>query len=428
MIRVEFVCFFGICLLLLAASSCKKVDQLAPDITITSPQENTQFTVFDTVVVRFDVVDDAQLTSVSAKIVNRDLIPVTASQTVNVSGSTSTSEVEMIIADKLLETGIYYALVTASDGINEQREFRKIRIAAIPKVRRAVYFSGAGVAGGIHRLDSLFQDQTLFLDPGQDIRDLCINSLKDRLTIMGHFSAGLVSFNMDNGSVAWSAPVFPVSQTQRFMDLRCYGNETYTTIYDREIRSYSESGALTMNVPTVDDRPGSIYVNDDFLVVERNPVGTETHFVHVYHGETRAFLRSLQIPMDVISMCALEGDKILVFGNDDDQARVLEYHIIGNGYWEPRQLPHGKILDAVKLDGQTYIIAHESGLYSYTYSPNFLNQIRPNIYQDVCFDVAGNRVIAASSNMLEELSVTGQVLNTVIHSDSITSVDVHYTR
>ncbi|MBL4587347.1 MAG: hypothetical protein JKX84_09875 [Flavobacteriales bacterium] len=212
------------------------------------------------------------------------------------------------------------------------------------------------------------------------------------------------------------------------MDLFCYGDQVFTTLYDQEIRSYTGSGSLTMNLITTDNRPKTIYADDKYLMVMQNPVGTETHILKVYHAQTRAFLWQLQVPMDVVSICKLDDDKVLLFGNDGNQARVLQYEVVNNGYWQPRQLPEGKLLDAEKMDGQTFAIAHEMGLYSYTYNPNFLNQIRPLVYQDVCYDVAANVLVAASSNMLEEISVSGQVLNIITHSDSIGSIGVHYTR
>ncbi len=416
-------------LLVLTWASCRKKDGIEPDITIITPLENTQFDVFDTVHVQFEVTDETQLVSVSVKVLNSDLVPVTATESVQLNGTSFSGSADLIIADKLIETGDYHVLVSASDGLNEQRAFRGIGIAAIPKVRRAMYFADAATPAGIYLVDSLFQGSSPFISAGQDVGRLCVNSLMDRLTLVGHFSTGITSYKLAGGGVAWSDDVFSVAQTPRYMDLACNGNEVFVTIYDREIRSYGHSGSLTMNEPTGVDRPGAIHVSADHIIVEQNPVGTADRFLHVYHAQTRAFLRSAEMPMDVVAMCAFDSDAIMVFGNDGDQARVLQYDVQGNGYWEPRQLPAGKLTAAVQLDGQTYAIAHADGLYSYTYSPNFLNLIRPGtVYQDVRFDVAGNRVVAASSNVLEEISVTGQLLNTVMHTDSITCFDIHYTR
>jgi len=426
--KIQYSLVFA--LLIFLAFSCKKVDETQPNINILSPLENTQFTVFDTVTILFEATDETQLISVDVQIVNDKFVPVTNSVSVSVSGTDYSGGAEIILSNKLLETGIYYALVTANDGVNEQRVFQKIRIAAIPKLRRAIYFSDVKNSGisAILKIDSLFQSTSLFINPNRDILKLCVNSAKDQLTFIGHFSNGISTYNLNNRLELWSDAVFGPLQAPSYMDLFCNKSQIYTTIYEREIRSYTFKGALTMNLPTEEKRPKTIYADDKYLIVMQNPVGASTHFLYVYHAQTRAFLWQLQIPMDVVSICKLDEDQLLLFGNDNNMARVLQYHISANGYWEPRQLPEGKLLTATKLDGQNYAIAHQNGLYFYTYNPNFLNQIRPFVYQDICFDMARNVLVAARSNTLEEMTVSGQVLNTILHSDSIASIDVHYTR
>jgi hypothetical protein len=101
-----------------------------------------------------------------------------------------------------------------------------------------------------------------------------------------------------------------------------------------------------------------------------------------------------------------------------------------NSYWEPRTLPLGKLLHAVKGDGQTYFLAHENGLYSYTYSPNYLNQIGAgDAYQQLCFDRADGLLIGATRNEVRVIAgVQGAVVATFAHSDSIVSLDIHYTK
>jgi hypothetical protein len=133
--------------------------------------------------------------------------------------------------------------------------------------------------------------------------------------------------------------------------------------------------------------------------------------------------------MDIKAICALQNHEVLLFGNNSGQARVLHYDIGSNGYWEPRQLPNGILSDAVKMEGLNFAIAHEDGLYTYTYNPNFLNQIGMLSYQDICFDVDNATIVGASHNVLEEIyPINGAIINSFVQGDSITSIDIHYTR
>jgi len=412
-------------------SACREKDSIAPNVEIFEPQEGTVFFVFDTVFVSITAVDETDLISVSARLVNESFIPIAVSSNVSINISTNAGGAELIIDDKLTETGDYYVLITASDGTNEQREFRKIKIIGLPKERRAVYFSSTNGDGtdAITRVDSLFQNSTLWIQADQDIRKICVNSLNDRLTFIGYLSTGIQNYNIDFPSLSWSDDVFLAAQTERYVDLICSENDVFAAIYDREIRGYNLSGGLIMNQQTGSYRPETIFTHGNYLLVEMELVGNDDHFIFVYQRQTRVLLRQLDIPMDVVSICQLQNDEVLLFGNDGGDAKVLHYDIGDNAYWQPRQLPEGKLMNAVSMEGPRFAIAHENGLYAYTYSPNFLNLIRPGVvYQQLCFDVDRGTILGASENKLDEVSPIGQLLNTVVHSDSITSIDIHYTR
>ena len=404
---------------------------MSPVVNIVSPSENTIYQVFDTVQVSLTAMDETSLNSVTAQIVDANFVAVTGALPVNVSAQNASGHAEIVIDDKLLPTADYYVLVRASDGANETNEYRKIKIVALPKKRRAVYYStvDGNSNGSVWKVDSLFQGTELWIQPGQDILKLCVNSLTDRLSLVGNYSTGIFHYDIPNRTVVWSDQVFTVAQTERFKDLTCFENTTYTALYDRELRSYGLNGSLTMNLQTGDYRPELLFVNEDFLAVEMNLVGGNEHFIFVYNRATRVLLWQLQLPMDLVAVCPYQSNEVFLFGNDGSQARVLQYDLGTNAYWEPRQLPTGKVLDAVQMDGAKYAIAHENGLYSYTYSPNYLNLITAGTsFQSVSFDVDNATLIGATQNVLNEITTNGQVIHTIVATDSITSADIHYTR
>ena len=427
--KVTLIYFF---IAMYCLASCASKDEESPAVTILTPAAGSIYQALDTVEVSFEAQDNNQLEWTSVKIVDENFIPV-SSVSVNEESGTLTNRFESVVLDdKSLQTGDYYVLVTASDGTNEQLEYTEIKIIALPKKRLGIYFSDyvVGLPGRIFQVDSLFQNTLVWSQPNQDIRKLCVNSIKDQLTIIGHFSTGIKNYNLLSGSEQWSDEVFSVAQTERFLDLVCLENSVFTATYDRELRSYNSFGGLTMNIATGIYRPESIYVNGDYIVVEMNLVGDNDRFIFVYNSSTRTLLWQLDVPMDVVSICSLRNDdEVLLFGNDGGNAKVLHYDIGANAYWQPRQLPSGQLMDAAKTEGEKFVISHADGIYLYTYSPNYLNLIEAGkVYQQVLFDEDKGTILGASNSSLEEFSLTGQLLNTVVHSDSITSFDIHYTR
>lgn len=416
---------------LLACYGCKQKDDVLPMVSISSPSYGTTYSVLDTVSVEFEALDETHLASVTVNVVNADFIPVTNSVSVDMTSNSNMGSAQIILSNKLLETGTYYAVVTASDGSNEAKDYAQIKINALPKKRRSIFFSTSSGNGSdrITVIDSLFQNSSNWITASQDIKKISVNSLSDRLNLIGNFSTGILSYDIKGRSVVWGQDVFPLAQYPRYHDIFCDGNTVFATTYDREVRSYGLSGVLTMNLQTGVYRPETVYADANYLLIELNLVGDNDHFVAVHSASTKALLWTLDVPMDVIAICPLQSDEVLLFGNDGQQARVLHYDIGNNGYWEPRQLPAGLVLDAVKMDGQMFAMAHENGLYAYTYSPNYLNLIKAGTrYQDLCFDVDNGTILAASGSTLEEISLLGQTIHSFADADSITSIDVFYTR
>lgn len=405
--------------------SCGEKDELPPEVQFIAPLENASFAVFDTISLGLTAVDDETVEWVSVKLVDLNMIAVTPSSFLARQGNGNGWTGELIIEDKQLPSGDYILLATAFDGANEKRVFRTTRVSALPKKRRAVFVAGERV----YRIDSSFQLIQPFLDPQQDILSICVNSDLDRLTLVGEYSTGISTHATAGGATIWQDEVFPVAQTPRYRSLACSENEIYVSLYDREIRAYTSAGTLMLNMQTGDHRPALIGLTEGFVLVETELVGTSQRFLDVFNRQTRALLNRLPLDMDVVSICRLSETVVFLFGNDDGQAVVWRYDISTNGYWEPRELPDGSIFKAVSMDGQRFALAHENGLYAYTYSPNYLNSIRPGVlYADLAYDVDRNTLVAATGNTVEELTTDGTVLHTLAAPEPIRSMAIHYTK
>lgn len=410
--------------------SCKEKDEQFPAVTIAQPSNGTTYQVYDTVRVSYSASDENELVSVIAQLLNQNQIPIGAQAIADLNGNFNSSTLELPITDKLTASGTYYVLVKAFDGTNEQRKFVQIYINALPKKRRAIYVASYNENDAqLWKIDSLFQVAEMWRSAGQDVLKLQVNSLDDKLSVAGRFSTRLATYELASRTVLWEDQTFPVSQTERFLDLFGFENTLYTSLYDREVRAYSNNGALVMNRPTGDHRPETIYADATFLLVEMNLVGDNRHFIYVYNRATQALLWQTELPIDIVAICHLQQDEVLVFGNANGQSRVFHFDMRENSYWEPRQLPTGVVLTATKMNGLQFAISHSNGIYAYTYSPNYLNLIKAgNVYQDVCFDVDNGTLVAANGSMLEQLTINGQTIGALSLSDSIVSVDIHYTR
>lgn len=424
--RLRFLCFTFLAVVF-EISGCKKKDEQPPVISILSPAEGAIFQVYDTVNVSFEVLDETQIESAYAQILNLNLTAATGQKPI----SGSAGAVSLILEDKLLETGDYWVLVAANDGMNTTLAYQKIRIIGLPKALRSIYAATSSnqETGTIWRIDSLFQQVNLWKNLNQDVLELDVSSKFDQLTLVGVLGNGIKNYKLPGGTVNWVDEAFSAPQVPRFQDVFYYENLVFMSLYDREVRAYTLQGALALTIQTGDYRPEAIYAYGTYLLIEKNLVGDNRHFLDIYNLQSRAFLRQVDFQVDIVSIAQLEGDEVLVFGNDGNQARVFQFDIGVNSYWEPRQLPEGKVYEAVTTQNNSFAFTHDNGLYAYTYSPNYLNQIRTGSgYRGVEFDVDNAVIISSANNVLERTTLTGQPAGTVVLQDSIVSFDLYYTR
>ena len=152
--------FFCCTIVFLLLFGCKEKDEQPPLVSIVSPSSGTIFQVYDTVRVSFEIADETQIVSAFAQVLNANFSAVTG----QVGISSLEGVVELVLDDKLIETGDYWVLVAANDGVNIKREYLSIRIIGLPKETRAIYlstFQGQNQSA-IWKLDSLYQQVELW--------------------------------------------------------------------------------------------------------------------------------------------------------------------------------------------------------------------------------------------------------------------------
>jgi hypothetical protein len=413
-------------------SACAERDTDPPLITVFTPQENAPFAVLDTVPVAYQVTDERIVESVTVKLVNQNFIPVSGQVTQTIGKASHNGFAELIIDNRQLESGKYYVLLTATDGTNDRNAYRSVHVAALPFERRAVYFADMQTQGnsGIYKVDSLFSSITPFISGGQDIGRVLVHSADNRITLAGIKGTGITQYDLLGSGQRWATSANNQPPAPTFHDMATDGKNIFLSLFTRELRGYSMNGALILNRQFEHDRPHTLYADDQHLLVELREVGGGQNRLMVLRQNNFSEKWLVTLPMQTVAICPRTSSEVFIFGNDGGQARVLLYNTETNGWWEPRQLPSGRILHAVKGDGQTYFLALESGLYAYTYSPNYLNTLRAGEQlQRLRFDRADALLMGASGNSLKVIAPqNGAVIATMSHTDSITDLDIHYTK
>jgi hypothetical protein len=117
-------------------------------------------------------------------------------------------------------------------------------------------------------------------------------------------------------------------------------------------------------------------------------------------------------------------NQLILAGNNGVQGELRVYTLSSNVAFEPVNIGVGKIYDMVKIDDDSYLISHTTGILRYTYSnSSVVNITTGNIAQRLCYDVTFGQLLAAEGNLLQGYHpITGSLSFSYIATDSIRDI------
>ena len=189
-------------------SSCKKnIDTFAPQITITIPTENQQFSVMDSIHVIANVCDDRKLQTIDITVTNLSFVTVLSSPTISPVNNCYDINQSLPINDIFLTSGFYYLIINASDGINVTRKFQKIYISTLPKrLKYVIVVTKNGNTLGIHKIDST-HTVSLINTLTQDYCGSAVSSNAQLFYIAGRYNGDVSVYSTQDWTLQWDIPV-----------------------------------------------------------------------------------------------------------------------------------------------------------------------------------------------------------------------------
>ncbi|MFT5054350.1 MAG: outer membrane protein assembly factor BamB [Granulosicoccus sp.] len=413
----------------LCINSCSDEDEQRPEIRVTFPSAGAYFEVLDTIRVGLEITDDRDLEYVEVKLLDENARLSSSVATEFPSGAVYSGIMEITTSDKYLQSGSYIINIKIFDGTNERFEFIRVSLGALPKNRKSLeVITGEGNVSA-YSVDSLGQVSLRALLP-HDAGSFCIDNRHDQGFVIGNVDGEISSLDLENGGIVWENSWSNQPPAPAFLAVTCDNGDVLISGYDHIILGYNQNGDLILNKETTAAyRPQELIVVKEHLLVEQVQSGTNNHFMFWYNRESMAIQSNVSVPIDVVAITPLNEESVLIFGNDNGQARVFQYSYFENVIWEPRTLEPGSVIDAVKSNGNTYFIAQSDGIYAYTFLPNFLNFIVPSVVSTgLKFDTDRGVLLSSSSNMIQEYTTAGTLITTHQFSEDVVSFDFHYTK
>lgn len=416
-------------------NSCKKdKDTTPPVVTVTSPNDNSSYNVYDKIVVSGTASDENTLKSVSIKLVDANSATAQNSISVDVSSNSVSFQKDYYLYDIHLETGIYYIVVTASDGVSDTRVYRKIQITEVPDRRRGVYVITApsSLQTEVNYVDSVYNNSLKYSYSGAYVSS-AVSSYHQKFFIAtsSTTSGALRIINIGNGIQEWSETQ-PNSSANYFMNLMSDEQYLYCSYYNEYIQKYNYNSYRERAFYSASSYyPELVVKYYDYYISEQKSKSSNPANISVFYN-TGALMQQKDVGMDVVSILEKDASNLFVLGNNGTQGELKIYDFTNNFFWAPTTLSAGKVLDAVRVDNSTILIAHENGtIYKYQYSSTGLTPyITGVIASKLAYDGVNNQLLVASAKDLFYYNYTlvPSVIYTTTFTDTIKNIHILYNK
>jgi len=411
--------------------SCKKKDDISPYVQISSPSANASFNVLDTLAVVGTVSDNEQLEYIRISLLNENNIAVATVVTLFPPANEYTLNREFIIDNILLESGTYNLVITASDGENETKKYIPLYLNEVARELTGILFVEAPSANSVNvkKIKPDLSVQQVAFSEG-DFSSAAISSFNQCFYLAGSETGSLRAFEMLNNTELWNIPANPLSGAPYFSDVFEEDGWLYVSFYDGTIKAYDKNGTVKQQIDVSGYKLLKIYKQDNLIFSEQKLTGTTNRRLVVYDATSAAEIQNVPLDMEIVSFCKRNDNNIFIFGNSGTQGSMKNYVISDNGFWEPHVLPVGMVLSAVRIDDNTFIIGHETGVYKYTYNPNSLTDYIQSVAASaIKYETLSNLIVLSEGSSVKIYNYSNvSLLNTVAAASEIKSIDLLYNK
>ena len=435
MVFVKKFYLLTLTLLVISLFSCKKDDDgNAPDITINTPVDNQTFNVYDYITVNASVSDQTKIETLSVTLVDAQQSPAHVTVPISVTSASMTFNLQYLLDNIHLESGIYYMLISASDGKHDSHAYRKINIIAVPKVLKTVYVTSktSSFQTNLSAVDSTFTS----IIPGHtfsgDHLGSSVSSYYQQGCMCGNYTGNFSGIDLSNYNVKFGiSPV--ISGNPYFTGFYNDDKTNYISKYDGNIKGYDYLGSINYGASAIGGYYSEhICFNSGYLISEQQDRTSSAKMLTTYFPSS-GFEKNCALTQNIVSFCEKDATNVFLFGNVGTQGVIQLFERINNNIWNPYPftLPAGTVLSAVKIDADTYLIGYSNGtVYKYQYlSGSLTTYMTGYTAVQLKFDDLTNELYVVEANKISVFDYTSLALHhSVISAEQILEINLLYNR
>jgi hypothetical protein len=428
--------YFGFAIILLSfLVSCKKDDDgNGPEVKFNTPLENQTFNIYDPVTVNASVSDQTKLATVSISLEDAQGTPAYITIPVSVTSPSMTINEQYMLDNIHLESGLYYIVISASDGKHDTHARQKINVIAVPKVLKTIYVTSktSSLQTNLSATDSAFTTILPFHVFTGDHIGSSVSSYYQQAYMCGNYTGNFSGLDIVTNNIKFNVTPI-VSGSPYFTGFYSDDKTNYICRYDGFIKGYDRLGTSVYGANAIGGYYSEhICFSSGYLISEQQDKTSSAKMLVTYFP-TSSFEKNCALTQDVVSFCEKDAADVFVFGNVAGQGVIQLFDRTNNNLWSPYPFPlaTGSILSALRIDSDTYLIAHSNGtIYRYQYlSGSLTTYLTGYTAVQLKLDDITNQLYIVETNKVSVFDYSSATfIHSVTSSETILGINLLYNR
>lgn len=415
-------------LIIIFLHACKDTwDYSPPVIHVFQPQAGYSLNVPDTLLIKGEVQDDRIIRSVTVALLNQDKIPVAAPRYFYPESSYFKLNTSLIIADKTLKSGSYNLAVTASDGYQVKNSYVTLSVNETPYTLLGYLAVTAPLSfiSAINIMDIAFKTDTTIIFP-KTFRASGINNLWDQFYFVSEIPGVIHTFSTDSWELLRQYAAAP--PRPEFTGLWIDGQTIFSTL-NGDAGILNRYGDLILRSPPMSSKSmQNIAADDKFIYAEHVSLdGAETELT-VFYRVTGMLRVQLLIKQDIACLIPYKG-KVLLLANAPGQGIISDYDPGSMKLTELLRLNQVKIISAIKIDDQFFIILTDTKVLLYDNVNNKVSDYMNSAYLFGRFDSVNKYLYLVNGQVLDVIYLqTSALLHQEVFDNKIVDFHIIYNK
>jgi hypothetical protein len=420
-------------IIVLSVFSCKKdedKEKKYPEITIISPNNGDVYNVLDTIHVIANIAYDKPIISVNISLQSQDYITQVTSVGLFPDQSSFTLEADLVIDNDKMESGSYYLVIKVYDGNTYFSAYQAVTVNGIKRVfRNLLVISQPNMLKSlVSALDTNMNISNWF-NIAHGYVDSDISSKHQQLYFISPLPSKLFTYDLKTKELDWefaAGPPYP-----EFEDIYYNQDIIYLASQNGNLFGLNSSGNNQYVTPIIQNRiPEKIYRHYYYIITGQSKRNNLERWITLNYYSTGILAQEALSNIKVVEFFSRNSNEVFVFGNENNQGKILIYDLAANQFSEVIAVPSGAINAVISIDQENYLVAHEAAIYLYNTVGQTLSLYMPVMnVKLLTYEELSKTLYVVSDKHVKIYDYTNTGLIDIVTFDySIVGILLHYNR